>query len=150
MVLPGCSQKGSCCLQHFWCAEINKSIVHVISWETVSLNDHLRLYCYTTNIRNRTWQLHEVLMLLMCLLSVLIFAKLWFFTILDMPAGAPLLGEKASAQSFAGEKCYAWKPSVPKVPHLLQNLQIDVIFFFPMSQILPKETQSDLSLHDYS
>lgn len=85
----------------------------------------------------------------MCLLSVLIFAKLWFFTILDMPAGAPLLGEKASAQSFAGEKGYAWKPSVPKVPHLLQDLQIDVICF-SISQILPKETRSDLSLHDCS
>lgn len=43
-------------------------------------------------------------MLLICLLSVLIFAKLWFVTILDMPAGAPLLREKASVQPFAGEK----------------------------------------------
>lgn len=112
-VLPGCSQKGSCCLQHFSFAEcfINKSIAHFISWETVSLNDHLRLYCYTTNIR--AWQFHKVfhkvLMLLMCLLSVFIFAKLWIFSILDMPAGAPLLREKASAQSFTGEKGYAWK-----------------------------------------
>lgn len=68
----------SCCLQHFSFAEcfINMSTAHLIIWETLSLNDHPRLQCYTTNIRSRTWQFHKVLMLLICLLSVLIFARL--------------------------------------------------------------------------
>lgn len=90
----GCSQKGSCCLKYFSFAEcfINISTTHLISWKTESrsLNGSSTLQCYTVHTGVRTWQCHKTLMLLIYLLSVLIFARLWFITILDMPAYALL------------------------------------------------------------
>lgn len=75
-----------------------------------SLNDSARLQCYTTNTEIRAWQFQKVLKLLICLLSICVFVRLWFITILSIPAYATLTRGEAFVQSFPVEKDYDWRP----------------------------------------
>lgn len=113
IVLLGCSQKGSCCLQHFSFAEyfINTSTARFISWETESrsLNDSPRLQCYTWILGLEHGSSIKCGHFWVVLLSVLIFARRWFITILDVPAYALLTRGKAFAQFFPVEKHYDWR-----------------------------------------
>lgn len=61
---------------------------------------------------------HKTLMLLIYLLSVLTFARLWFITILDMPAYAPLTVREGLYTVFSSGLENSIVSSFLKVPRL--------------------------------